>query len=32
MKQIFLATALMLLGSLSAFADTHYHVAVDGLP
>ncbi len=32
MNRVLLSMALMLLSSTAAFADTHYHVGVDGLP
>lgn len=32
MNRVLLTMALMLLSSAAAFADTHYHLAVDGMP
>jgi len=32
MNRVLLTLALMLLSSAAAFADTHYHLAVDGMP
>ena len=32
MNRVLLTMALMLISNTAAFADTHYHVGVDGLP
>ncbi len=32
MSRILLTMAMMLMCSSAAFADTHYHVGVDGMP